>query len=545
MIAIMPERSLVDRVADNLVDGCEKMTGAHFRPYQRFVACKLIRSILLNEGREFTLVWARQIGKTQGGAYLIAGLLALIPALASRSDYRAQFPILREYRNGFHVGFVAPKIATARIPFKRLRRILHGVKQQAFLASLGITLTNASSEELALSNGSSAIALSGADTAFQEGHTFHLLWFEETQAIGQYQIRKVFEPMVAATNGTIVKVGTAGTRKCSFLDSIETNKRLSPEDHSELTWRGVIEIMRKEAPHDPWTARYEAWVRKQIEKLPGGELNEGFRMNFALEWILQSSQLIAFEQWKRLCADGLDGRPLFHRSEFTDGHRRVFGIDWAKTVDETVVTAGEEWPDHIRWLDWLALKGTTYDEQLEEIIPWCGQRGGLDWNTDPIYVTDSTGVGDPLTDLLRRLVPRVEGLTYTPQSKDGLFKLWQRRLPGERRGTQILYPPCERDDQNFKRFELQFLNCEIETKGNLIAYHHRDNEDEELGSEVQHDDYVDSGFNTLYASNIPQGRFTAIQTVAVARDPRDEKAGVSDPAKIYDGVRRMLAGMVK
>ncbi len=536
------ERGAVHVVVGLLLEQIEAFAGKELRPYQRSVAAKICRSILLNEGREFTLLWCRQIGKTEMGMLIIAGLMILIPEMAKRADYRAEFPILAEYRGGFLVGFVAPKLDTARVPFKRLRKLVHGSKQQAYLRSLGITVLVSSTQELTLSNGSSALALSGAETAFQEGHTLHLIWFEETQKIAQYQIRKVFEPMVSATNGTQIKVGTAGDHRCAFLDSIEHNRRSSPEDHSEITWHDVIEIMRREAPGDPWTDRYERSVRKQIDRLPAGEQTESFRMNYLLEWFLHYSQLIAFEQWKRLCADGIDGRPLVQRGQFTDGRRRVFGYDWAKTHDSSVVTAGEIWDDHIRWLDWLELQGTAYDEQLEIIVPWVSARGGCDPRLAPAHVGDSTGVGDPLADICRRLLPRFRGLTYTAQAKDALYKLWQRRLPGERRGTQLLYPLCEKGDREFARFELQFLNCEVETKGNLIAYHHPDTEDEEVGEEVCHDDYVDSGFNTLEAANAPIGSFSAIPYGPSASGGQSKPAPAAPQSPIVP-LEEVLAGM--
>lgn len=545
----LPERSMIEQTVEFLIREIDRFVGTSLRPYQLTITRKLIRSILLNEGREFTLLWCRQIGKTEMGQRVISGLMVLLPRLAAEPGYARQFPILHEYRGGFHVGFVAPKMGTARIPFRRLRRSIHSHRQQAYLESLGVQIITSSSEELSLSNGSTAIALSGAPTAFQEGHTLHLVWFEETQEIAQYQIRKVFEPMIAATNGTMVKVGTAGWRRCSFLDSIEANKQLGTGDHNEITWRQVIEIMRSEAPGDPWTDRYERFVQKQIERLPAGELSESFRMNFDLEWILKSSQLISFELWRRLCADGVDGRPLIHRADFTEGKRRIFGLDWGKVNDATVVTAGEQWDDHVRWLDWLEIQGTAYDEQIELIIPWCLERGGGTITPAPAFVLDSTGVGDPLTDFMRKLVRGVVGLTYTAQNKDTLYKLWQRRLPGDRRGAQILYPVCDSLDVEFKRFELQFLNCEVETKGNLIAYHHREDVDEELGTEVQHDDYVDSAFNTLHAAGLVPAIFSSITAgrqpggTGSAGQIADVEPKRPDDLEILAAVRSQLMGV--
>jgi hypothetical protein len=503
-----------------IVAQIEKISGRQFRPYQSDWAETVIRSVLVNDGRRLTLLWARQIGKTETGQLVLLGLLIFLPHLAKQAAYAKEFPILAAYADGFLVGFVAPKMETARIPFKRLRRMVHSPRVEGHLQTLGLRVLVSSTQELTFSNGSSAIALSGAPTAFQEGHTLHFLWIEEAQRVAQYQLRKVFEPMLAATNGTMVEVGTAGSHRCAFLEDIESNKRLVPEDHSEITWLDALAIMFADAPDDPWAERYDTYIRKQISRMPAGEQSEAFRQNYKLEWILSSYQLVSSETWGRMRGDGLSGRPLLPRGQFTPGHARVFGLDFAKVNDSTVVTAGEVWDDHVRAIDWLELRGSDWEDQVDIIVPWCTERGGQDPQLDPTYVCDSTGVGDPVTDMLkRRLRARVIGLTYTPQAKDTLYKHFTGRLPGVNKGTRLVYPDGQPGDAEFARFELQVLNCEVETRGNLVSYHHPDKQDEDLGSEVCHDDYPDSLFNMLHAAEQPRASFTTLSFRGAAVDP--------------------------
>lgn len=525
MMVATPQNSVLHRTTEWIIEQTEWLCRIRFRPYQRDLARRIVASVLLNEGRTFTVEWARQIGKTEGGQALILGMMVFLPMLALDARYTREFPILAAYANGFLVGFVAPKLQTARIPFKRLRRLVHSRHSSNALLEMGLRVVTSSSEELTLSNGSSAMALSGAEGAFQEGHTQHFLWFEETQKIRQYQIRKQFEPMLAATNGTRVQVGTGGTVRGAFFEDIETNKRLHPEDHSAITWKQAIEIMRREAPDDPWTDRYEAHVLRTIEKLAAGEQSETFRLNYLLEWILKAYQLVTAETWAKLRGDGKDGRPRFARSEHSaDAVRRVFGLDLAKAQDSTVCTSGDLFQDHARLVDWLELQGTDYVDQVDAIVPWANARGYGDLKYDARMTVDSTGVGDPVTDMIKRRLRGINGYTYTLQSKDALYKLWTGRLPKARGGCQVFYPDCPPTDREFRFFELQFLNCVVETKGNCIAYHHPEAEDSDEEADLLHDDYVDSAFNVLHAAEQPTGTF-----MAVSRRPSGPPLSSGDP----------------
>lgn len=540
MSAVLADRSVLPTTADWILDRTEWLCGMRFRPYQRSVLAKIAMSVLANQGRKFTFEWARQIGKTEGGQALILGLMVFVPMLAREPAYAANFPILREYANGFLVGFIAPKLQTARIPFKRLRRIVHSRHVAACFLSMGIAVVTSSSQELTLSNGSWAMALSGSPAAFQEGETLHFAWFEETQKLGQYQVRKQFAPMLSATNGTAVEVGTAGTMRGVFAEDIESNQRLDPDAHSRITWRQAIEIMRRECPGDPWADRYEAYVLREISRLPAGEHSESFRLNYELEWILKAYQLIDVLTWSKLRADGKDGRPHFRRGEFSDAClRRIFGLDLAKAKDESVCSAGEEHTDHARLVDWLTLRGTDYVDQVHAIVPWVESCGYLELKRDARMTIDSTGVGDPVTDMMKRELRGITGLVYSLQSKDALYKLWTSRLPKVSGGCGFFYPDCDARDREFRFFELQMLNCVVETRGNCIAYHHPDKDESDEDEDLLHDDYVDSLFNMLHAGQQPRGTFTSVST-GVADKPR---VGVVQPTVDVDAEFRRLAGV--
>src|SRR5690554_2692060 len=115
---------VLEKTIDKVIDGIESMTNRRLRPYQRRMTVRLIQSILCNEGRSFTVLWARQIGKTEWGQMVLLGLMVLMPELGKDARMRKDFPILEAYVDDFLVGFIAPKLETARIPFRRLRLLV-------------------------------------------------------------------------------------------------------------------------------------------------------------------------------------------------------------------------------------------------------------------------------------------------------------------------------------------------------------------------------------------------------------------------------------
>jgi hypothetical protein len=140
-MVILEKHGVAGKAADEMLEWIEKLSRRTLRPYQRHLGREVIVSILTNQGRRFTVLWARQVGKTELGMMLILGLLVFIPRLAAQPAYRRAFPILEAYRSGFLVGFVAPKLDTARIPFKRLRRIVGNVAVASRLPGLGLRVT--------------------------------------------------------------------------------------------------------------------------------------------------------------------------------------------------------------------------------------------------------------------------------------------------------------------------------------------------------------------------------------------------------------------
>lgn len=469
---------IVDIQAAKLVGYTENVLGFSHYGYQRYELGKIFRNMLLGTAEELTELWARQTGKTTMGMSAIFGGMVFFPMWARDKTILTWFPQLRHYLHGFEAGLVGPKQELAGIPFNRIRKLLKRRGVEENLWQLGIEVLLSNSETLELSNGSRAKAMSGAETSFNEGESFHYLHFEECQRLSQFKIYKTFHPMLASTGGMTLKVGTPDYHRGAFYNMIQRNKLHFSQNHGEYPWH-----YGANANED-----YKRFVLKEMDRL--GADSDAFRMSYLLEWILATGMLFPIELWREMAGDGLEGRPKFCQGEWGDGVRKVYGLDVARQVDSTVLTMGEDHRDHRRIVDWVLIPpGTPYEDQYEIIVSTIKSVG------DGPLVVDATGMGDPVFERLEKELGAqwVHGVTYSSHEKDRLYKL----LTTESKAGRVYYPSEVRDKRLFQRFEQECLDCETEVRGNLMTF--AAPEDSEDGEEI-HDDFPCSLANMVDAA---------------------------------------------
>lgn len=92
---------------DSLVLRCivftEEFCDVSMFPYQREIAYRIIESIVIGDGEEITVLQARQSGKTEVLANVIASMMVLLPRLA-----KVYPSLLGKFAKGFWVGCFAP-----------------------------------------------------------------------------------------------------------------------------------------------------------------------------------------------------------------------------------------------------------------------------------------------------------------------------------------------------------------------------------------------------------------------------------------------------
>ena len=458
----------LDELIKRTIIFCEELWGHDFRPYQRAMSYRIIESLLLGDAEEITGLLARQSGKSEVVATTLAGCMVLFPVLAKT------YPLLERFRDGLWVGLFAPVDEQADLVFSRIVTRLTSDRALAILSDPEIDeKVDGKSKVVRLTNGSYCRRQTANPRAKIEGSTYHVVIIDEAQDSDEGVVRKSIHPMLAATGGTMVKIGTPGYHKGDFYKAINLNKRRARGkrlNHFEYDDR----IVSKYNPY------YKKFVEK--EKMRLGEDSEEFQMSYRLKWMLERGMLITEDDLDYLADPSMQLVRGWHRSPV------VVGIDPARVKDSTVVTVcwvDWDFPDPAgyrehRILNWLEIHNTAWEEQYFEIMDF------LDPYDIAFCGVDAQGMGSAVADRMQRLLgSRCEVTAFNSDAKTQsdrwkhLIQLIQRRL--------LVYPGHSkaRRTRVWRRFRQQMADVEKVMKGQFLLV-------EAPNEREARDDYVDS-----------------------------------------------------
>lgn len=467
-------REFVDKLIDKILVFAEALTGHGFRHYQLPLARRIIESVIINDGEEVTALAARQSGKSETVANVVAALMVILPRLAQ------MYPdLLGRFKNGLWVGLFAPVESQAETLFSR---VISRLTSNHALEIMGDPEIDDEAKKVAgvtkqikLKNSGSLVMMMTANPRAKiESKTFHLIVIDECQEADDFVVAKSIGPMLADNNGTMVKTGTPTTHKNNFYRAIQMNKRRQTsrgarQNHFQWDWRDV----EKANP------TYGKFIKR--EKLRIGEDSDEFQMSYCCKWLLERGMFVTSTVLDELGDTSQELQKVWHRSPV------VVGIDPARKMDSTVVTVvWVDWdrPDEFgyfdhRVLNWLEIQGDDWEDQYFQIVSFLS-------NYDVLAVgVDANGVGDAVAQRLRLLLPRAEvysvGSSQPEQSKrwKHLRTLLDRRLIGWPSHAKT------RRLRTWKRFYQQMSDLEVKFQGpNFLAH-----APEEAHA---HDDYADS-----------------------------------------------------
>ena len=433
----------LETLSEKIINFSEKINNFQFRPYQHMRAKQLTEQIILNESGIWTSLWARKSGKSETLKALFLAWMALLPELA-RSSAVIDFPKLKLFRDGLQIAFAGPKMDIARIPFIRLRREARQAHFLKYFSSLELSVITSNSNLFELSNGSLAHAFSGSETAANEGYSAMVLAVDEAQKLSAFSLYKILRPMIAASNGICIETGTPFKKRVPFLYDIDYNKRHDTKYHQEVPYTQVT----------PYAPEYASFIGAEIDRLPSGVNNPFFRMNYLLEWLIAESHFIEPEFFLSLQEEAPG------KIDTGDGRKLYAGIDWGKISSATTCTILENRDDHASVVGLLEVKG-SYESQFEYLIPF------LQKFSPRIIYSESTGIGDPLTEKLqaqlgkKKVIPRFMSAVY----RDQIFTQLKTEMEGQR------FRYYMDGSEESKSFERQFLDAEQEVKGQLLHVH--------------------------------------------------------------------------
>jgi hypothetical protein len=343
-----------------------------------------------------------------------------------------------------------------------------------------------SAHRIKLSNGSYMTGQVACKTSKIESKTYHLCIIEEAQDTDDLIVAKSIEPMMTATLGTLVKVGTTGVKKGDFFHEIQRNSRRSVKKfagklrfHFQYNYLEIIRQKRLQYEKDGklFHLNYEKFIAQQIEKR--GTNNEAFKLAYALIWALDAGMFISDSEWNSI----INKHKVFIRTIDKKWDIRA-GLDIAKDRASTVLTIGKRYIDEKgklkkEVLNIIDLGGMGYEEQYNILSQ------AIDDYNITVLMADYTGVGRPVVD--RFLVHQgkyceIKPYTFTRQSKSDMWV--NLRMAIENRGIEIPAHQTIRDMPEYRKLEEQMKGMVKYFEGSFMVAH--------KGNDCPFDDYCDS-----------------------------------------------------
>lgn len=496
-------------VIDRILVFTEQFAEVQFYTYQSLFSRRIIESVLDNDGNIITGLWSRQSGKTETVACLCLGMALILPALAREFPDDQRF---MPFNKGFWCGVYAPVAEQAYISFGRMRDKTASEYGEAFLEDpeLGVGIATSRGDTLAFTNGSYILARTASPDSQIEGKTYHLVVCEEAQKLLRTKVEKEIRPMLAATNGTMVKIGTAWESRGGFhttiQHNIDTHARGGPRNHFEFPYDIVFAEKRRsyEKTRNPFHLNYEKFVNNEIFRLGGIDSSE-FKMNFRCMW--QESRVIAVRSDVFLAA--ADGNIEAGRYP---GSFQVAGLDIGKINDATVLTVmNVDYGNPI--INKSSLPGADEDKQVyyhKTVLDWLELGGSFEGNTGQyrmlvdylsetgvqVLVIDATSMGDPVFERIEAMIGgTIECIPFrfTSMSKSELYKYYLQELHARR----ITYAggPETKKRFEFGKFQQEHLDLDREDYGGYAVCQAPDG---------GHDDYTDSAALACWAEKMAQ-----------------------------------------
>lgn len=479
-------------ITSKIIEFGKILTGVSLYKYQEEIVYTIIYSVITFSGDVKTILVSRQAGKSEAMAFVIDTLCVLLPALGKI------MPDLEQFSTGFRVGLFAPQSDQVQTTYSRAMTRIRSANAEMVLTDPDIDVYLESEARLELSNGSFLAGQVASKQSKIESKTYDLVIEEEAQDIDDLISSKSIEPMLTATGGTLIKVGTTGMVKNHFWYEIQHNRQVDRKiidprirNHFEFDYKRVIHDRRLqyEVDHKRFHLNYEADVLRKKERW--GEDSQSFKLAFALIWDLESGMLLTDKEY-----NGIINRKLgLQMPLLTDDV--IAGLDIGKSPAETVLTVGKKFfgedqfdKPFVQILAWVALGGLDYEAQHHVIMDCI-----VEFNIRTIYA-DYTGVGKAVVDRLMYACGEYVDIvpyTFTSQSKSDMWFNFTSYIQ-----TKHLIVPANkkvRATTEYMKFEEQMKNCQKYFNGAYMVCEK---------SEGFFDDFVDSSALMCMAANEEQ-----------------------------------------
>ena len=448
----------------------DELSGHPLYDYQRPFAARIIESLIINDGATITALFARQSGKSETVANVVAATMVLFPVLA-----KVYPDLMGKFREGLWVGAFAPTDEQADTLYGRIVSRLTSDRALEIMSDPDINdAIKAKGRTVTLRSGSLVRRQTAHPRALIEGRTYHLILLDEAQGADERVVNKSIAPMGAATNATKVFTGTPSYEKGVFYNQIQQNKREqlkrgARQNHFEADYRAA----GKANPN------YKKFVAGEMLRI--GEDSDEFKLSYKLQWLLEKGMFVTSDKLEKLGDKSMQIVRAWHQTPV------VVGIDPARKEDSTVVTVVYvDWdrPDeygryHHRILNWLDLQGQDWETQYYRIAEFLAN-----YNIFAVGV-DSGGLGDVVADRLQNMLPHLN-IVALPSSRPEQSKRW-KHLHALIESELLSYPAHAKTRRlrTYRRFIQQMTDLEKNFQGPYLLAEAPDVKD-------AGDDYADS-----------------------------------------------------
>jgi hypothetical protein len=184
-------------LVDKIIQFNNVFVGHGLHPYQDPFARRIVESVLINDGEEVTALAARQSGKTETVADIVASLMVLLPRLA-----KIYPDLLGRFKDGFWVGMFAPVEGQVETLFSRTVSRLTSDRAKEIMLDPEIDDKPARKggvvKSIVLANSGSFVSMMTANPRAKiESRTFHLVVIDECQEADDFVVSKSIAPMLA------------------------------------------------------------------------------------------------------------------------------------------------------------------------------------------------------------------------------------------------------------------------------------------------------------------------------------------------------------
>lgn len=314
----------------------------------------------------------------------------------------------------------------------------------------------------------------------KEGRSAHMIIRDEKHLGDDEIFKDELEPAMSTTGGVDIWLGNGGFRTCrakEMADLAEKGKTITLLNDMTLfrfdyTYMRESMLREFERTKNPMFMR---WIESQDKYIQDhGMESDEVQKNLYLKWLVTVGNFIA---WEELIGHRRSINVTNFASRIADA-----GIDFAKgeNGDETVATI-TDYERNVR--DWEIFSG-DWPDQVEQIALWL-PNAAQNHNVSLRFIhCDSTGVGDPIKDYLRRrLRYPVRGIVFGVQSEDAMAKKMQKAFSAKNERERTTYPENHKHTAKFEK-QMKGLLKHRRPTGQLKLTHGTGKQD--------HDDFAQS-----------------------------------------------------